>query len=45
MCDLETLNERVRGLGFANEIMRYLVQGAEKGAAMIKACAREKLAA
>jgi choline dehydrogenase len=24
---LETLNERVRGLGFANEIMRYLVQG------------------
>src|SRR5438105_2696643 len=25
--DLETLNERARGLGFANEIMRYLVQG------------------
>ena len=25
--DLETLNERVRGLGFANEIIRYLVQG------------------
>jgi choline dehydrogenase len=25
--DLETLNERVRGLGFANEIMRYLVRG------------------
>jgi choline dehydrogenase len=24
---LETLNERTRGLGFANEIMRYLVQG------------------
>jgi choline dehydrogenase len=25
--DLETLNERTRGLGFANEIMRYVVQG------------------
>jgi choline dehydrogenase len=25
--DLETLNERARGLGFANEIMRYLLQG------------------
>jgi choline dehydrogenase len=25
--DLETLNERTRGLGFANEIMRYFVQG------------------
>ena len=25
--DLGTLNERARGLGFANEIMRYLVQG------------------
>jgi choline dehydrogenase len=25
--DLETLNERARGLGFANEIMRYLTQG------------------
>ena len=25
--DLETLNERARGLGFANEIMRYFVQG------------------
>ena len=25
--DLETLNERARGLGFANEIMRYLVLG------------------
>ena len=25
--DLETLNERARGFGFANEIMRYLVQG------------------
>jgi choline dehydrogenase len=25
--DLETLNERARGLGFANEIMRYLVHG------------------
>ena len=25
--DLETLNERARGLGFANEMMRYLVQG------------------
>src|SRR5215831_11026434 len=25
--NLETLNERARGLGFANEIMRYLVQG------------------
>jgi choline dehydrogenase len=25
--DLETLNERARGLGFANEIMRYLVEG------------------
>jgi choline dehydrogenase len=25
--DLETLNERVRGLGFANKIMRYLMQG------------------
>ena len=25
--DLGTLNERVRGLGFANEIMRYFVQG------------------
>jgi choline dehydrogenase len=25
--DLETLNERARGLGFANEIIRYLVQG------------------
>ena len=25
--DLETLNERTRGLGFANEIIRYLVQG------------------
>jgi choline dehydrogenase len=24
---LETLNERVRGLGFANELIRYLVQG------------------
>jgi choline dehydrogenase len=30
--DLETLNERARGLGFANEIMRYLVQGAGLGA-------------
>ena len=25
--DLETLNERARGLGFANEVMRYIVQG------------------
>ena len=25
--NLETLNERARGLGFANEIMRYLVEG------------------
>ena len=25
--DLETLNERARGLGFANEILRYFVQG------------------
>jgi choline dehydrogenase len=25
--DIETLNERARGLGFANEIMRYFVQG------------------
>ena len=25
--DLETLNERTRGLGFTNEIIRYLVQG------------------
>jgi choline dehydrogenase-like flavoprotein len=25
--DLHTLNERARGLGFANEIMRYVVQG------------------
>ena len=25
--DLETLNERARGLGFANEIRRYLVEG------------------
>src|SRR5215469_237669 len=25
--DLETLNERARGIGFANEIMRYLVRG------------------
>jgi choline dehydrogenase len=25
--DLETLNERAHGLGFANELMRYVVQG------------------
>ena len=25
--DLDTLNERARGLGFANEVMRYIVQG------------------
>jgi len=25
--DLETLNERTRGLGFANEVLRYFVQG------------------
>jgi choline dehydrogenase len=25
--DLETLNERARGLGFANEVMRFFVQG------------------
>ena len=25
--NLETLNERVRGLGFANEVIRYFVQG------------------
>ncbi|TMJ47946.1 MAG: choline dehydrogenase, partial [Alphaproteobacteria bacterium] len=25
--NLETLNERVRGLGFANEVVRYFVQG------------------
>ena len=25
--DLDTLNERARGLGFANEVMRYILQG------------------
>jgi choline dehydrogenase len=25
--DLETLNERARGIGFANELMRYVMQG------------------
>jgi hypothetical protein len=55
--DIETLNERGRGLSLANEVRRYFTSGtgmltysaslcaAEKGAAMIKASARQKLAA
>ena len=30
--NLETLNERARGLGFANEIMRYLAEDADRRA-------------